>query len=137
MWTAFISGINADYLDESLQPDGKHHGDFLGTSRETLRTQLGYLSAFAHRMPFWEMHPADALLTGGFGFVLASEREMAVYVPEGGTFTLDLSARTAAVAQWYNPRNGKYLPAPSVHGGKAATIQTPSGEDWALWVRAR
>ena len=137
MWTAFISGINADYLDESLQPDGKHHGDFRGTSRETLRTQLGFLSAFAHRMRFWEMRPADALLTGGFGFVLASEREMAIYVPEGGTFTLDLSTRTATVARWYNPRTGKYLPAPGVCGGKAATLQTPSAEDWALWVRAR
>jgi hypothetical protein len=30
-----------------------------------------------------------------------------------------------------------HLPAQSVCGGKAATIQTPSGEDWALWVRAR
>ncbi len=137
MWTAFVSGINADYLDDSMQPDGKHHGDFRGTSRATLRAQLGCLAAFAHRTRYWEMRPADALLTGGYGYVLASDREMVVYLPDGGEFALDLSARTSVVAKWYNPRIGTYARASYVHPGKAAPLQAPSGEDWVLWIRRR
>lgn len=134
MWTAFVSGINTSYLDESMQPDGKHHGDCRGTSRATLRTQLGYLAAFARRTRFWEMQPSDALLKDGFGFVLSSAREMVVYIPEGGAFTLDLSACPSVSARWYDPRTSEYRRVSGLRGGSPVTVQTPSPEDWVLWI---
>ncbi len=136
MWTAFVSGANANYLDESMQPDGKHHGDFRGASRETLRRQLGYLAAFAHKTRFWEMRPDDNRLTGGFGFVFSSDREMVVCLPEGGAAILDLP-HTVISAHWYNPRNGEYTDLPYAGASGLLAFLAPSGEDWVLRIRMR
>jgi hypothetical protein len=137
MWTAFVSGANTDYLDDSMQPDGKHHGNFRGTSRETLRRQLGCLSAFAHKTRFWEMHAADNRLMSGFGFVFASDREMVAYFPEGGASILDLSLHKVARARWYNPRNGEYRAIPYAGGTGPLAFLAPSGDDWVLCIRMR
>jgi len=137
VWTAFVSGANADYLDESMQPDGKHHGDFRGTARETLRRQLGYLAAFAHQTRFWEMHPADDRLMEGFAFLSASDGELVAYFPEGGESLIDFAGHTVVSARWYNPRNGTYTAIPHAGAGGPLAFLAPTGEDWVLRVRMR
>jgi hypothetical protein len=102
-----------------------------------------------HRIPFWEMAGADALLGDPAGgrrkFCLAREGEFyLVYLPDGGTSELDLSAakRSFRVA-WFNPRAGGPLAEGSVQsvagGGRAAIGLPPAGgaagEDWLAVIR--
>ncbi len=101
----------------------------------------------AHRIPFWDMSNANALI-GNPGnanekFCLAQPGQVyVVYLPSGGTTTLDLTGanRTFKVL-WYNPRAGGPLQSGSVtrvRGGGVADLGQPpaeANEDWVVLVR--
>jgi hypothetical protein len=133
-WTAFVSGGNTDYLDDSLQPGSEYHGDEAGMRRATLRGQLGHLARFARETCFWDMHPDDSLIQAGRGFALASAREAVVYLPEGGAVTVD-PARLGSLptGQWFNPRTGKASDAFAI-GAATVDLAPPGAGDWVLHV---
>lgn len=105
--------------------------------------------AFFHDngIPFWDMQNADQLVgnpmhkAGRFCFVKPGEIYV-VYLPEGGTQTLDLSQADGSFAvQWYNPRAGGPLSAGAVRevaAGGVVQLGPPPGspeEDWVVLVR--
>jgi hypothetical protein len=66
----------------------------------------------------------------------------AVYLPDGGTTTLDLSDASGAFdVKWYDPRHGGELQdgsVTSVEGGGSASLGNAPAEpasDWAVLVR--
>jgi len=112
------------------------------------RDQLFDLIRHAHDfvstyLPVTEMKHADALTPATDDYVLAKPGAVyAVYLPEGGTTTLDLSAATGPFeVKWYNPRTGGALQNGSVRtvqGGTAVALGTaPKGAagDWTVLVR--
>jgi hypothetical protein len=101
----------------------------------------------ANKIPFWEMKNADALIgnpkNDNSKYCLAQPgRIYVVYLPNGGTTTLDLglAAGVYSVA-WYNPRLGGALQAGSlaaISGPGTKTIGTPPSdpqEDWVALIR--
>ncbi|HEU0113164.1 MAG TPA: DUF4038 domain-containing protein, partial [Thermomicrobiales bacterium] len=59
-----------------------------------------------------------------------------VYTPVGGTIQLNAGAADGASARWFNPRNGRWLPAPDSDerdGGRS--FVTPDDGDWVLDLR--
>ncbi len=136
-WTAVLSGGHFNYMDDSFQTDGEHHGDVRGTRRAVLHRQIGHLAAFVRQMRFWEMQPDDGLVTRGTAFALGSTNQLAAYLPVGGRVTLDLSALTGQLeARWFEPRGGRWHDTFSLAGGRAADCAAPSADaDWALLVR--
>lgn len=135
-WTAFVSGGHVDYLDDSLQIGSEYHGDFKGARRATLRHQLGYLTAFAKQVHFWQMHPDDALVKDGNAFAMASTNELVIYLSGSGQVTLDLSDRKETLtARWFNPRKGKSSKEAKVKGGGRYEFQAPDGNDWVLLLK--
>ncbi len=101
----------------------------------------------AHRVPFWDMTNADALV-GNPGhdnsrFCLARPGEVyVVFLPEGGTTALDLGETpTTFSVRWYNPRAGGPLQRGSVtrvRGPGRANLGAPPAEpdqDWVVLVR--
>jgi len=135
-WTAFTSGGNIDYLDDSLQPGPEFHGDEEGSKRADLRRQLGHLASVTRLVRFWEMAPGDDMVRGGRAFVLASADEVVAYLPDGGEVGLDV-ARLAGErnARWLDPRSGEWSDAGQVEGGAVHTFTAPDGSDWVLLLR--
>jgi hypothetical protein len=101
----------------------------------------------SQKIPFWEMSNANTLVgnekhdNSRYCFAKANEVYM-VYLPSGGTTTLDLSKAAGRFSvDWFDPRNGgpmKKGSVPTVNGGAAVALGTPPdnpGEDWLAVVR--
>jgi hypothetical protein len=99
------------------------------------------------KIPFWDMQNTDALVgnvkNDNSKFCLAKAGELyLVYLPNGGTAELDLTAATGHFSvKWFNPRGGGALQdgsVPSVPGGGSARLGQPpvdSAQDWLVVVR--
>lgn len=98
-------------------------------------------------IPFWEMVGADELVgnpshgVSKFCFIKPDDTYL-VYLADGGTSQLDLSAATGAFSvQWFNPREGGDLTTGSVktvRGGGSVSLgnaPTDGNEDWLVVVR--
>jgi hypothetical protein len=108
-------------------------------------------------LPFWEMEPADQLVTGAATISVTQNRGQrtysmgaqvfhkpgeifAIYLPkaeEGAA--IDLSGGKGRFRQkWYNPRTGEFEgPAVDVPGARQVLLGKPPrepGEDWAVLI---
>lgn len=113
-------------------------------SRDHLFELIHYAQDFVVKyLPFTEAKHADELTPAANDYVLAKPGSTyAVYLPNGGTTTLDLSGTTGSFeVKWYNPRKGGPLlngSVRSVQGGGARSLGNPPSEaasDWAVLVR--
>lgn len=99
--------------------------------------------------PFWDMEPADSLLTyqrdDGQVFYKAGEI-YAIYLPDGKAgdekAAIDLSAETSTFSKrWYNPRTGRFQgPEKSLRSGRIANLGNPPdepNEDWVVLLIAQ
>lgn len=98
-------------------------------------------------LPFWEMVPADHLLTGesssyGGGEVLAQEGQVyAVYLPSAeSTGKISLTGFSGTFrGRWYNPRIGRFQgPARVMQGDAARNLNEPPSspqEDWVFILK--
>jgi len=96
------------------------------------------LEFFRNYLPFKQMTPADSLVSNGW--CLAKPGQVyAVYLPDGGTTDMNLTAGRYTV-QWYNPRAGGELQNGSVTKitgpGKVCLGNPPadSSKDWVVLV---
>lgn len=100
-----------------------------------------------NQVPFWDMRNADALVGNrahdNSKFCLAkSNYTYVVYLPEGGTTQLDLTAADGSfTVRWYNPRSGGQLQLGTVEhvsGGDQVNLGQPpadAAEDWVVLLR--
>ncbi|HEX5757638.1 MAG TPA: DUF5060 domain-containing protein [Thermoanaerobaculia bacterium] len=114
-WAAFLSG-----------------GAGIGTGAFLKR-----LTAFVPRVPFHLMDPNQALVRSGTAYALAQKGSVYLfYLPNGGTVSVDLASATGTLyGEWYNPRDGASVVAPTVAGGGVRTYTPPGAGDWVLRVR--
>ncbi len=95
------------------------------------------------RIPFWQMENADEFVGnpnhGNARYCFAKpDAVYLVYLPEGGSANLDLSAAKGDFSLgWFDPRKGgDVADARNVSGGGDVTLQAPSaGEDWLAVLR--
>ena len=94
------------------------------------------LAKLAALVSFARMEPADGLVTAGRAWVLAEKgRAYVVYVYDGSRVRLNLRAAAGPFkAEWYDPRQGTFQPAPPVQGGRIRLFDLPSQDDWVLYV---
>ena len=149
LYQVYFSGGNiewyAGYWDLPLGGDMRME-DF--SIREEMWNFTWYARRFMQEhLPFWEMTPADALLSGesntfNGGQVFAKTGEVyAIFLPEAtSSGELDLTAASGTFSQqWYNPRTGEFEGATKmVAGGTAVSLGNPprnSGEDWVVLLK--
>ncbi|MDX1407586.1 MAG: putative collagen-binding domain-containing protein, partial [Saprospiraceae bacterium] len=100
---------------------------------------------FHDHLPFWVMSVSDSLIVEGTGntycFSLPGEL-YAVYLPQGGSAQIDLSAATGVFSvSWFDPVEGGQLQSGSVSsvtGGTTSEIGEPPakpGQDWVALVQ--
>lgn len=113
-------------------------------SRDHLFDLIHYAQDFVVRyLPVQDMRHADTLTPATDDYVLAKPGQVyAVYLPDGGSPTLDLSQAAGTFeVKWYNPRTGGDLQVgsvPTVTGGGARSLgKAPAdgSKDWAVLVR--
>lgn len=99
---------------------------------------------FSRYLPFQNMTPNDVLSSASGSYCLAQTGHVyAVYLPKGGSTTLDLTgARGTYTVRWYDPRHGGILQTGTVSevtGGGAVSLGNPpsaASSDWAVLVKA-
>lgn len=99
---------------------------------------------FVNHLPFWEMQPADELVSPPTAYCLASPGAIyAIFVPFGNIPELDLGDHSGSFdVRWYNPKTGGALRSGStekVSGpGKVLLGAPPNGRDgeWVILVRS-
>lgn len=95
------------------------------------------LARFLPGTPFQRMTPNNLLATTGNAWVLAEPgRHYVLYLPDGGSVTVDLLAASGTLLmEWFDPRQGLFSPPTTVAGGKLVTFTAPGSGDWVLTVR--
>ncbi|RCV66100.1 putative amidohydrolase [Methanophagales archaeon] len=94
----------------------------------------GRLVSFMESTNLNEMAPHDEVVTNGTGYCLASPgAEYVIYLPNGGSVTVDLSDATGTVnVEWYDPKNGTYHDEGTVAGGGNESFIPPFSGDAVL-----
>ena len=104
---------------------------------DTVWTELGGARKFMESIPFWVMHPDSSVIREGKAFCLNHEDCVyALYLPEGGTVTLDLPKGRKYTVSWWNPENGNegnFQNETTIKGG-SRKIVPPGKGDWAVRV---
>lgn len=149
LWPAYLSGGQVEFIVAELldTQDFRKYDD--------LWKCIWYARKFMEEhLPFWEMEPADDLLTGESVFVgktcshdgqvFAKEGQCyAIYLPLARqTGVLDLTgAEGSFVKRWYNPRTGEFEGSSEFlkSGQNVETGSAPDSpdEDWVILVKKR
>ena len=89
-------------------------------------------------LSFPEMRPKNEMLLSGEGYVFTQLGETyLVYLPNGGSISLDLSgSESVFAAEWFNPRSGAIQSIGYVSGGAPYAISAPDSLDWVLLLNA-
>lgn len=154
IWPTYFSGGMIEFiLGDLLKTDS-----FKTPEREKLWTYLWYArKLIEHELPFWEMEPADELVTGastysvGIGkgktvqlgpqvFTKRGEVYAVYFATAALTGTLNLTdLKGDATQRWYNPRTGEFVgPETTITGGDQHQIGAPPSDpelDWVVLIR--
>jgi hypothetical protein len=107
---------------------------------EPFRTSLGYVPPMETKLDLVKTTPQPSLSSTGFCLAdaVASGAEYLVYAPNGGAFTVNLSATTHNLnVQWIDPTTGAVTNAGTVIGGSSSQSFTPpwgSSHDAVLYL---
>jgi hypothetical protein len=146
--------INAEYgghedeqvTGEALRPliwDVRMRGGYFvyeswGNDLQSTGAQYAKLNNlfFRDRTRFWllEYHPE---LFGGTPGLADPGQEYVVYLPSGGSVTVDLSAVSETLdVEWYNPRTSEFTPAGTTTGGSNQSFTPPFSGDAVLHIKS-
>lgn len=153
LWPTYLSGGNIEFiLGDLLDTES-----FKTPEREKLWDYTWYARKFLQSLPFWDMEPADELLTGADSIRVTQNRGKnsysmgpqvfakpgsvyAIYLPKSTRCgQLDLSAATGVMTlRWYNPRTGQFVgDARHVDAGKPILLGDPPSapeQDWVVLI---
>jgi hypothetical protein len=108
-------------------------------SREKSWDYARFAVDFFRPLPFQDMVSADELVDNGAWCLAKAGSAYVVYLPSGGTTSLDLSgAQGNFRGRWFNPRTGKIAGGRGVQGGGKVRLGPPPSEpaeDWALLLQ--
>jgi hypothetical protein len=97
---------------------------------ENFRNNLGYILNYSRKLNLARVTPSPSLCSTKFCLAQTSAAgaEYLVYVPSGGTFTMDLSAITDSrmlAVEWFNPATGEALAKDPIKAGSSSQPFTP------------
>ncbi len=107
---------------------------------EDIRNNLGYVVSYGSRMNLAAMTPQPSLSSTGYALANASANgEYLVYAPDGGSFTVNLSATPGSLSvEWFNPSNVSVTTSGTVPGGSNNVPFTPPFTgDAILYLKAQ
>ncbi|MDW7727850.1 MAG: putative collagen-binding domain-containing protein [Candidatus Methanoperedens sp.] len=97
--------------------------------------QMKHLSVFFNSIEYWRMQPNNLLINNCYALVNIGN-EYVIYLPAGGSTTIDLSAASDTLSvEWYNPRAGTYHGQTTVQGGAPRKFTAPDSNDRVLHIK--
>lgn len=139
VWKSFTRGENPlfmDQYDDSYKLNGGGY-DMNNPNDVSLRQNLGNTLTYANRMNLVAMTPQPDLCSTGYCLAnpIASGAEYLVYLPNGGSTTVDLSDASGSLkVEWFNPDHGTTTEGSNVTGGSVKNFTAPFGGDAVLYV---
>ncbi|HYH23130.1 MAG TPA: DUF5060 domain-containing protein [Azospirillum sp.] len=92
---------------------------------------LEHLAAFVRAVPFERLAPAPERVRGPAHLLTDGNGLSVLYLYGPGQVRVAIGDGTPQPAVWFDPRRGRWHPAPPVAGGGQA-LRAPDGEDWVL-----
>jgi hypothetical protein len=140
VWKTFTRGHNPIFMDGY---DGAGYGvggdgfNFNHPPWVRVRTNLGYTLSYATRMNLAAMTPRGDLASSGYCLAnpAAAGAEYLIYLPSGGTVTVDLSGAVGELSvEWFNPETGVITSGTTTIGGGHRSFPAPFDGDAVLYI---
>lgn len=133
-WKSFSRGLNPLFMDTYSSYDEWNDTD--PATWNNLRMNLGAILASARRMDLAHMTPQNNLASSGYCLAkTGTGAEYLVYVPEGGTVTVDLTATSSSLQfEWFNPSDGTKRDGGTTSGGAKRSFTPPFGGSAVLYI---
>ena len=126
------------YFGYTLPENDLNLEDF--RSRDTSWRYARIAREFFEKLPVAKMASADALVSNGAWCFAQAGQTYVVYLPNGGTTDIDLSAASGSLrARWLNPRTGESHSAAPLKTGARVSVGPPPSEpdqDWAVIIES-
>jgi hypothetical protein len=126
VWKSFMRGLNPIYLESDManpSADGN------------VRSSMGYTLKYSQLVNLLSLSPNSASCSSGYCLVNPG-LEYLVYLPSGGTVSVDLSAASGTfTSSWFSPITGQTISGGSVSGGLPILFTSPIEGDAVLYLR--
>ena len=106
-----------------------------GDDTQTMFLGYGHMVDFFTGFDWWKTNPHDELVTNGDYCLADPGKTYAVYLPHGGSVTVQLQAGHYH-ASWFSAMTGQTIDLPAVSGPEWKSPEAPDQNDWALLIRA-
>ena len=141
VWKSLTMGENPIFMDPYDGVD-EGRGSFPGYDPNnpndvSIRKNLGYALTYANRMNLVEMTPQPYLCSTGYCLAnpIAKGSEYLVYLPDGGSVNVDLSATSETLkVEWFNPDQGTKTAGGTTSSGGVKSFTAPFGGDAVLYI---
>jgi len=139
VWTSFTRGLNPLFMDpyDGAFPVDEAPRDPHDPRWEQIRVAMGYTLTFANRLNLVAMRPRGDLASTGYCLAnpVAQGAEYLVYLPTGGSVTVDLSGSSGTLTvEWLIPSTGQTSAGATTTGGGARSFTAPTSGDAVLYV---
>ena len=133
VWKTFLRGLHPLYMD-AYQHRVLTRFQSMEKQVDSGRRACGHTRVYANKMNLAAMTPRDELASSKY--CLANPgHEYLVFIPGGGSVTVDLSAATGELkAEWMHPVTGAITVGEPVKGGAKQTLKAPFTGDAVLYV---
>ena len=122
-----MRGLNPIYLESDLTNP---------SADENVRNSMGYTLKYSQLVDLSSMSPSTELCSTGYCLINPG-REYLVYLPDGGTVRVDLSAASGSfVASWFSPLTGRTTSGGTVSAGIPILFTSPIDGDAVLYLQA-
>jgi hypothetical protein len=149
-WENFMNGNQAMFMDPYVLYYSRENRNSCSSPNhgicsqplsryDNFRDNFGYIVRYSRRLNLAAVLPRSSLCSTGFCLAQTPSigAEYLVYAPNGGSFTVDLSAmssnRTLNV-EWFNPSTGVTTTASPVPAGSSRTFTPPFQADAVLYL---
>jgi hypothetical protein len=133
VWKSFCRGHNPIFMDPY---DGAVLGKAGDKQWEPIYRALGDTRRFALRIDLAQMSPHDELVSTKY-CLAAPGAEYLVYLPQGGSVTVDLAAaKGELLVDWFDADNSKSVSATKISGGTQRELTAPFEGPAVLHIRS-
>jgi hypothetical protein len=134
VWKSFCRGHNPLFMDPY---DGAVLGKVGDKQWELIYRALGQTRRFAERINLTQMTPQNELSSTNY-CLAAPGAEYLVYIPKGGSATVDLSASMGDLeVEWFDATREKTSSSNPIRGGAKRTFQAPFDGPAVIYLKAK
>ncbi len=133
VWKSFLRGLNPIYMDEV---DRELSAETDPSAASRVRRRMGQTRRFAQRLRPESLVPRGSLASTGYALARPGA-EYLVYLPLGGSATVDLTAaprQQPFAVEWFNPNTDETLLGGQAEGGSTRSFSAPFPGEAVLYL---